>query len=378
MSSVTKDGDKSIDIILDIGEALAAMGKGQAELDRIVVNLQQVGAIGYASMIDIKQFAYAGIPIFEMLQEQTGLSGEALANFISEGKVSFEMLTTMFDKANDEGGKFFNAYQNQSGTLTQSWSNMKDAISLASAEFVKQSGIMDLAKEAMDRIISAMDQLSKIIKPVIEFLKENEIVLYAIAGALFAACIPALWGLVAAFAAGAIALAPWLFGGLIAGIVSIVKNWDETKESLKFIWEVIKGIWKSGVDWVKDQIDKLIGFFDNLIEKIKDAIEWLKKYSGYNLISSGVGKVVNTVSGVFGGARAAGGPVTSGRSYLVGEQGPELFTPGTSGRIIPNGGSGGVTVNITVNGDVSGREIIEKVKRSIEDETFMNTKWAYS
>ena len=52
------------------------------------------------------------------------------------------------------------------------------------------------------------------------------------------------------------------------------------------------------------------------------------------------------------GARANGGPVAGGQTYLVGERGPELFTPNTSGAIIPNhalGGpaqGGGVTVNL--------------------------------
>lgn len=35
-------------------------------------------------------------------------------------------------------------------------------------------------------------------------------------------------------------------------------------------------------------------------------------------------------------ARAMGGPVLSGSTYLVGERGPELFTPGATGNIIPN------------------------------------------
>jgi hypothetical protein len=36
------------------------------------------------------------------------------------------------------------------------------------------------------------------------------------------------------------------------------------------------------------------------------------------------------------GARASGGPVSGGKTYLVGEQGPELFTAPTSGEIVPN------------------------------------------
>jgi len=53
--------------------------------------------------------------------------------------------------------------------------------------------------------------------------------------------------------------------------------------------------------------------------------------------------------GLFGGGRANGGPVFGGRSYLVGEQGPEILTmgPNTSGSITPNNAMGGsVTYNI--------------------------------
>ena len=38
-----------------------------------------------------------------------------------------------------------------------------------------------------------------------------------------------------------------------------------------------------------------------------------------------------------------------GNSYIVGERGPELFTPGASGSITPNNAMGGanITVNVT-------------------------------
>jgi phage-related minor tail protein len=51
----------------------------------------------------------------------------------------------------------------------------------------------------------------------------------------------------------------------------------------------------------------------------------------------------------FGGARATGGPVSAGKTYLVGERGMELFTPNTSGSITPNNKmSGNQVVNIQV------------------------------
>lgn len=49
------------------------------------------------------------------------------------------------------------------------------------------------------------------------------------------------------------------------------------------------------------------------------------------------------------GKRAMGGPVTAGQSYLVGEKGPEIFTPNSTGGITANGAGGGVSVNIVNN-----------------------------
>ena len=58
----------------------------------------------------------------------------------------------------------------------------------------------------------------------------------------------------------------------------------------------------------------------------------------------------------FRGAKASGGPVKGGSGYLVGERGPELFTPGVSGMITPNHGLGGST-NVVVNVDASGSSV---------------------
>jgi len=50
------------------------------------------------------------------------------------------------------------------------------------------------------------------------------------------------------------------------------------------------------------------------------------------------------------GTRAMGGPVTAGKPYLVGERGPELIVPNSSGTVVPNNRlSGGGAVNITLN-----------------------------
>ena len=56
------------------------------------------------------------------------------------------------------------------------------------------------------------------------------------------------------------------------------------------------------------------------------------------------------------GAMASGGSVAGGSSYLVGERGPELFTPKRSGSIAPNSSMGG-NISINVNVDASGSEV---------------------
>ncbi len=56
------------------------------------------------------------------------------------------------------------------------------------------------------------------------------------------------------------------------------------------------------------------------------------------------------------GVRAGGGSVKAGSGYLVGERGPEMFTPGVSGMITPNHALGGST-NVVVNVDASGSSV---------------------
>lgn len=63
---------------------------------------------------------------------------------------------------------------------------------------------------------------------------------------------------------------------------------------------------------------------------------------GSQLLNAGLSSIFGS-GGLFnfGGPRAAGGPVQSGQTYLVGEKGPELFAPKTSGMIVPNDRMGG-------------------------------------
>jgi hypothetical protein len=82
--------------------------------------------------------------------------------------------------------------------------------------------------------------------------------------------------------------------------------------------------------------DSIAGAFDRLTGKIGEWFGWVREKFA-NLGSS--------IKGVFtggdgpapiDGARASGGPVSAGKNYLVGEDGPEIFSPKFSGKIIPS------------------------------------------
>jgi hypothetical protein len=63
-------------------------------------------------------------------------------------------------------------------------------------------------------------------------------------------------------------------------------------------------------------------------------------------VLNGLSSVVSSIMGAPG--RATGGPVSGGRPYMVGENGPELFVPAGSGRIEPRAGGGGRDVRVAI------------------------------
>jgi len=94
-----------------------------------------------------------------------------------------------------------------------------------------------------------------------------------------------------------------------------------------------------------------------------------------NMITQPLAKGIGTF---LSGMRAEGGPVNSGSPYVVGEKGPELFVPHSSGSIVPNGAmgsggssSGGVNVTYNIAAGVSRAElvpILEQERRRLKAE----------
>lgn len=86
--------------------------------------------------------------------------------------------------------------------------------------------------------------------------------------------------------------------------------------------------------------------FSSLVDSIlADLTRLLVRQALFGLLNAaggGFGGGFGAVGGVggflFGGGRQDGGPVRPDQAFLVGERGPELFVPPTSGEIVPNGG----------------------------------------
>lgn len=97
-------------------------------------------------------------------------------------------------------------------------------------------------------------------------------------------------------------------------------------------------------------------FEDAIVEgkKLSDVLRGLAqdilRIATRKLITEPLGNMLTSaIGGMFGGAKAGGGDVIGGRSYLVGENGPEMFTPRTAGTITPSGATGGTTIVQNIN-----------------------------
>ena len=149
----------------------------------------------------------------------------------------------------------------------------------------------------------------------------------------------------------------------------VIKDEEEIRKKLRKI-QLLKEEAK--------EAQKLQNLFENigqtietgLVDAIQGAIQGTKTLGevasnvfsqiSRTLLQFGVNSLLSAIPGpigkAFGGGAADGGPIKGGKTYLVGERGPELFTPGVSGMVTPNHALGGGT-SIVVNVDASGSSV---------------------
>jgi hypothetical protein len=196
----------------------------------------------------------------------------------------------------------------------------------------------------------------------------------------------AIWSFITEFVVPAISklLTP-IINGLRSAFEKVTSKIAENEEKLKpllalfkviatFVRDVyapvIGAILGKAFDVLGTAISFVIDLFASLVDVVNKAFNAIKNIVNFiknNPVTQAIGGAIDNV---FGGGRANGGAVNAGTSYVVGERGAELFVPNTSGKIIPNGGSGGGgnTVNVTVNGAIdpegTARTIVDVLNRS--------------
>ena len=123
--SAGENAGRSRKVIMALGDAVSATGGGNDELSRMAANLQQIANVGKASAVDIKQFAFAGINIYQVLADYTGKTVEEVQNMT----VSYDLLSSALIAASEEGGRYYNAMDTQSQTMNGRISTLKDNVS---------------------------------------------------------------------------------------------------------------------------------------------------------------------------------------------------------------------------------------------------------
>lgn len=142
-------------VINALGDAVSATGGGNAELSRMAANLQQIANVGKAATIDIKQFAYAGINIYQVLADYTGKSVQEVQNMT----ISYDLLSQALIAASEEGGRYYNAMDTQSQTMNGRISTLKDNVSQLSGLMTGDlsSGIGVVIGHMNDMVVAAQE-----------------------------------------------------------------------------------------------------------------------------------------------------------------------------------------------------------------------------
>ena len=122
--SAGENAEYSRKVINALGDAVSATGGGNAELSRMAANLQQIANVGKAATIDIKQFAYAGINIYQILADYTGKSVQEVQNMT----ISYDLLSQALIAASEEGWRYYNAMSTQSQTMNGRIPTLKDNV----------------------------------------------------------------------------------------------------------------------------------------------------------------------------------------------------------------------------------------------------------
>lgn len=161
------------DQLYDTTKRLADMSSGLGvSFDRIALAFGQVQARGWLDGKELRQIAYAGIPLLNKLsefyskQEGRNVSTSEIKTRISNREVSFDDVKSIFWQMTDAGGQFYNMQQVLSETLLGKYNKLKDAWEIMLAEFASgESLVGKFFKTAIEGATTLVQSLHSLALP---------------------------------------------------------------------------------------------------------------------------------------------------------------------------------------------------------------------
>lgn len=155
------------DQLYDTTKRLADMSSGLGvSFDRIALAFGQVQARGWLDGKELRQIAYAGIPLLEKLsefyskQEGRNISTSEIKTRISNREVSFDDVKSIFWQMTDAGGQFYNMQQVLSETLLGRYNKLKDAWEIMLADFANGKNVIGgTFKGILDVVTNLVQQI---------------------------------------------------------------------------------------------------------------------------------------------------------------------------------------------------------------------------
>lgn len=155
------------DKLYDTTKRLSDMSSGLGvSFDRIALAFGQVQARGWLDGKELRQIAYAGIPLLEKLsefyskQEDRNVSTSEIKTRISSRDVSFDDVKSIFWQMTDAGGQFYNMQQVLSETLLGRYNKLKDAWEIMLADFANGKNVIGgTFKGILDVVTNLVQQI---------------------------------------------------------------------------------------------------------------------------------------------------------------------------------------------------------------------------
>lgn len=154
------------------------------------------------------------------------------------------------------------------------------------------------------------------------------------------------------------------------GLQDIIDKNAEIQNSFESIGNAVANGFKGMITGAQSFGDAMKGIIQSVIDEL------FRLY----VVQQIVGFVKGALGGIFGGGISAnpanplpplyatGGYPAPGKLAIVGERGPELFVPTSSGKIIPNhqlGGGGGMVINVDARGSSDPEAVRQQVQQGI-------------